>query len=84
MGLGDSGGRSAGNRQGEGARRRFTDRERSKEVPSYIIDRMNSKEPAYGYQLTPRGEQLLIFISILSMIGLVLMAAFILYAWFII
>lgn len=56
MALGDSAGRSAGNRTGEGARRRNTQRERAHIDPPW-------DDTVVRYQLTERGEKLLTVLS---------------------
>ena len=72
--LGDSGGRSAGNRVGEGARRRNTPRERAQIDPSWdhVVPR---RDPAYTrYFLTATAWT--------SLVGFMVLLLFVLGEWF--
>lgn len=75
MPMGDSGGRSAGNRMGEGARRRNTPRERAQIDPPWdnVVPR---------YQLTPLGEKVRDVLLLASCAGLVFLMALVLGEWF--
>lgn len=81
MSLGKSGGRSQGNRQGEGAQRRYLHMERDQRVPSYLRDPLDESKPATGYRLTPRGEHLLELFAIASFGGFVALLCFIIAVW---
>lgn len=74
MPLGESGGRSAGNRTGEGARRRNTPRERAQIDPPW-----DQKVPRF--QLTERGERLADFIVWTSWFGFLFIMTLVLGEW---
>lgn len=74
MPMGDSGGRSAGNRTGENARRRNTPRERAQIDPPW-------DEVVPRYRLTPRGERLMNWFAWLSFAGMCVLGAIIIVAW---
>lgn len=81
--MGNSGGRSAGNRTGDGARRRNTPRERSYIDPpmDQATEIIYREAPADGYRLTPRGERAMTAVAVLSSIGMMVLMAFVLYQW---
>lgn len=74
MPMGDSGGRSAGNRIGEGARRRNTPRERAQIDPPW-------DEVVPRYRLTPRGEKVFAIAAWVSWIAWCLLFAVVICAW---
>lgn len=83
MPLGSSAGRSARNRNADGARRRATQRERAAIDPP--MDQMITvvdPEPERTYQLTPRGERVVSFVTWASMVGMLALMVFILGTWF--
>lgn len=75
MPMGDSGGRSAGNRTGEGAKRRNTQRERAGIDPPW-------DEVTPRYQLTPLGETLRDVLLVAACAGLIFLMTLVLGEWF--
>jgi len=81
--LGRSAGRSAGNRTGEGARRRNTPRERAAvEPPLDQIHLLDESEGPRTYRLTPRGERVLVLADVAILLGGLALLVFILGTWF--
>lgn len=82
MGLGESAGRSARNRTGQGAERRNTPRERALIDPVFPEGppevRFNRQPPS---RLTPRGESLLNFFAWSFWIVFCVMFAIVICAW---
>lgn len=72
--IGDSAGRSAGNRNGEGANRRNTQRERAHIDPV--------REQTEEVFLTRRGEQVVNVLSMICIVAFGCLGAILIAAWF--
>lgn len=75
--IGESAGRSKGNRTGDGAVRRNTQRERADIDPVF-----EPEPPHWSEQLTPLGKRMWDLLAIGSFVVMCVMLALILAAWF--
>lgn len=73
--MGQSAGRSSGNPRGQGARRKFTPEERAYEVPprDEMTPVVIHTAPTEPYRFTPRGERVLLILTVLSFLGMIAM-----------